>query len=346
MPWPFRSRLERIRREAADWMALLHGPCDEEERAAFESWYRSDPEHARAYDRAAAWFEVARGAERPRQASAGVPTEKGLRTRPIGWGLAAVACAAVLAFIFLSARTMSPVPGLPEQFAAFSAETGASRRIVLSDGSEVLLSPGSSVEVAIGGRERRLRLVRGEGRFSVAREARPFIVAADGTEVVARGTQFVVRMRDGRTTVSLIEGRVDVAHAPSPGRIGQRRVTRLEPGEQIVVEAEAPRARPPVAHAPSQARPAQSAARMPQPAMLQFDDTRLADAVEQANRHSGVQIRLAEPALANLRVTGAFRTGDVSGFAQAVAAAFDLEVRRTQAGILSLHKSRGDSGSD
>lgn len=326
-------------------MALLNGPHGEADRAAFERWYQSDPEHARAYDKAAAWFEVARKAERPRPATSGAAARPGFRARPVRFAVAAAAvCVVLLAFVLLSARTTSPLPELKQQFATFSADGGGSRRIILADGSEVLLSPDSSLDVAIGRRERRLWLIRGEGRFSVAHEDRPFIVAADGTEVVARGTQFVVRLGSGRTIVSLIEGRVDVAYAAAPGEAEQRRVTRLRPGQQLVVEAASHQSVPIAAVTPRQTATRQARTQAAQPPMLEFDNTRLGEAVELVNRHARIQIRLGDPSLAALRVTGAFRSGDAAGFAEAIAAAFTLEVERDGNGTLWLHPGRDGAG--
>jgi len=339
--WPFVTRRERIRREAADWIALLSNSHDEEDRSAFEDWYRSDPARARAYDRASQWYGVARDARRPREATA-APRPR-VAPRRISYAVAAAfACAALAAFILLSARTSLPGGGPARQIARFSAGSETTRRIVLEDGSQVVLSPGASIEVAIGPAERRLRLVSGEGRFSVAHEGRPFIVAAEGTEVVARGTRFVVRIGSGRTLVSLIEGQVDVTYPQSASPGGGRRVRRLSPGEQLVVG--------PTPQSKERAsRPAAAAAgstiAAPRAAMLQFDDTPLGEAIEQANRHAAPPIRLRDPTLAGLRLTGAFRAGDTPGFAQGVAAAFGLEVERGADGTLWLRARRsGRSG--
>lgn len=65
MVWPFVSRRERLRRQAARWVARLNGPFDEQDRAEFERWYRSSAEHAEAYDRVAALFNAAGRARRP-----------------------------------------------------------------------------------------------------------------------------------------------------------------------------------------------------------------------------------------------------------------------------------------
>jgi transmembrane sensor len=340
MRWPFLSRRERLRREAANWLARLNGPHEVRDRAAFDQWYGEDADHARAYDRISSVFETAGRARRPTPAEAPATT-RAHRARSFGYGLAAAAaCAVLLVFLLLSARDIAPVPDARLQVAAFSAPDHASRRISLLDRSEVLLAPGSRLEVAFGVRERRLRLLSGEGTFSVAHETRPFIVAAGGTEVVARGTRFIVSVAGGRTTVALIEGRVDVAYLPPQGGAGRRRVTRLNPGERLVVGAQndlsSPTRAPGQAHAPAvpQAVPASP------PAMLQFDETPLGEAVEQFTRLGGTRIRLADPALAGLRLTGAFRADDPRGFAQSAAAAFGLDLERRADGTLVLRSAR------
>lgn len=329
MRWPFISRRERHRREASEWLARLNGPYDERDRAAFERWYRACPDHAHAYDHVAAVFEAAGKLRRPHASDAGADAPRRRIGAPLRYAVAAAAVGVILlAFVLLSARTTSPLTDPSQQFAAFAAE-GERRRIELADGSEVLLAPRSALEVALGSAERRLHLVRGEASFSVAHERRPFIVVAQSTEVVARGTRFVVRLAGDTTTVSLIEGQVDVFH-PASGPADRRRVTRLRPGERLVLDL--PRDRPAAAVAAQHPQARQSPVRA---AMLEFDDTPLRDAVEQVNRHAATQIRLA-PSLGGLRVTGAFRAGDARGFAESVAAAFGIEVEQARDGNLSL----------
>jgi transmembrane sensor len=337
MRWPFVSRRERLRRRAADWVALLNGPHSEADRAEFEQWIAGSPDHAAAYDRLSSLFETAGRAARPARVSS-LPTEPAPRrpSRPLRYAFAAAAaCAALLAFFILSARTTLPLIDAPRQSAVYLAEGAESRAIRLPDGSEVVLAPGGRLEVALGAGERRLRLTRGEAHFSVAHESRPFIVAAEGTEVLARGTQFVVRLTPGRTTVALIEGQVDVSYAPAADHSDQRRVARLRPGEQLVVEtrrssAESAPQTPagPVVHRRQERNTRNS--------MLEFNDTPLAEAVEQANHHGTPRIRLGHAALADLRLTGAFRSGDTRGFAESVAAAFALRIDRDPDGTLWL----------
>lgn len=341
MFWPFLSRRERLRREASAWIGRLNGPYEEEDRLEFERWYRSSPDRAEAYDRISARFAVAGRTSRPLPADA-APQEPVVprRSRPARYALAAaLACAALLAFMLLAARTPLPEAGAQQQFAAFASGEGETRRFVLADGSELLLSPGSRVEVALDATRRGLRLVRGEARFTVAHEERPFVVGAGGTEVLALGTRFVVRLASDRTTVSLIEGRVDVSYPAGAGS-GRRRLARLRAGERLVVEA-APERSPAPSAVAAPAAPSPSAA---EPAMLQFDDTPLGEAVEQANRHGRPPIRLGHRAIADLRVTGAFRARDTAGLAESVAAAFDLNIERGVDGTLWL-RPRSESRS-
>ncbi len=331
MRWPFVNRRERLRREAADWIARLNAPYDEADRAEFERWYDSSPQRAEAYERLSRLFQAAGMLVRPENApDPGRATNRGRAgPRRLGYALAAALAGVLLAFLFLSARTASPLPGSRQQIAALAAGAG-SRAIVLADGSQILLSPRSAVEVELGSGERRLRLVRGEGRFSVAREARPFVVSAGGAQIVARGTEFVVRLAGGRTLVSLLEGRIDISYVAAAGDVGRRQIARLRPGQSLVVEA---------GGAPAAAAPAGSeAVQRPGavPAMLQFDETPLGEAVERVNRHGSPPIRLRDPALARLRITGAYRLGDTAGFAQSVAAAFAVEVEWTPDGTIWL----------
>jgi transmembrane sensor len=188
--------------------------------------------------------------------------------------------------------------------------------------------------VTLGPARRSLRLVRGEGRFSVAHEARPFVVAAGGAEVVAHGTEFVVRLAGGRTTVSLIAGSVDISYEDAGGGKGGRRIARLRPGERLMVEP--PPAAPPAAAVQPGSRGA--------PAMLVFDDSPLSDAIAQANARGDPKIRLADPALASLRVTGAFRAGDTASLAASLAAAFGLQLGHAADGTLLLRRVREQPG--
>lgn len=210
----------------------------------------------------------------------------------------------------------------------FAAAVGEIREIELPDGSRLTLDSASRVEAAFTETERKLTLREGRARFQVAHEQRPFIVRAGSGEVVATGTLFDVSLIGGRTTVLLLEGSVEVR-----AQDDRRTLERLTPGQKLILAPSAPAERRTAARGEA-AWPTR---------MLEFDDIRLDEAAALANRYSKVQLRLGDDRIRSLRVSGAFRAGDVAGFAQSLATAFDLRVvRQLDGNLLLVDANPGD----
>lgn len=72
--------------------------------------------------------------------------------------------------------------------------------------------------------------------------------------------------------------------------------------------------------------------------MLSFEAARLEDAIVEANRYNVVKLRVADPAIADLRITGAYRASDTAGFARALAASFGLGVTTDAHGDIVLDR--------
>ena len=70
--------------------------------------------------------------------------------------------------------------------------------------------------------------------------------------------------------------------------------------------------------------------------MLEFDNATLSEAAAIMNRYSAVKLKLGDPSIAALRVSGAYRAGDTAGFARSLAAAFGLALRTQADGQLLL----------
>jgi transmembrane sensor len=62
---------------------------------------------------------------------------------------------------------------------------------------------------------------------------------------------------------------------------------------------------------------------------VRFDNERLADAVAEMNRYSRTRITIDDPAAAEIRITGAFRTGQSYSFAQTIGEAFPVAVEHS-----------------
>lgn len=325
--WPFVGRRERLRRQASVWVARLSGPHEQGDRAAFERWYHADPEHAASYHRLAMLFDAA--AHVPAQAY-----QPAVRRSPTAWSprhafaaMVVLACASIALLLVFGLHGAGPSAAPAAQVASFSAPSTGVRRLRLVDGSEVVLAPASELDVRLDGAQRWLRLRRGEGEFAVSHEPRPFVVAAANAKVVARGTRFTVRLEGARTVVSLIEGRIEVSYGGARDR-ADRHVAHLTAGQRVVVP-------------PSQPMAMSAASGPATPAMIELDDTRLSEAVARINRSSERKVRVADPSLADRRVTGAFRTGDAEGFARSVAAALGLDVEIAGDGTLWLRAAPG-----
>jgi transmembrane sensor len=61
---------------------------------------------------------------------------------------------------------------------------------------------------------------------------------------------------------------------------------------------------------------------------VRFDNTRLADAVAEMNRYSRTRILIDDADTGEIRITGAFRTGQSYSFAQTVSEAFPVAVEQ------------------
>jgi transmembrane sensor len=99
----------------------------------------------------------------------------------------------------------------------YATGVGEQRVVALADGSTVELNTRSRIRLRFTPERRTIDLVEGQALFHVAKDAaRPFIVYSDRVRVRAVGTQFDVYRKKGRTTVTVLEGRVAVLEARAP----------------------------------------------------------------------------------------------------------------------------------
>ena len=195
----------------------------------------------------------------------------------------------------------------------------------LDDGTLLRLNRGASARTEFSPGERRVRLERGEASFAVARDpARPFVVETAGVAVRALGTEFNVRLSERGVEVIVTEGRVAVAPVhglPAEVSAGQR---VLVPAGAVSLSVDTP--------------PAEELARRLawQPRLLTFTDEPLAAIVAEFNRHNPVALRLADPALRDLRLTARFRSDNVEGFVRLLASDFGVHASLSPDGGLVL----------
>jgi len=333
------GRQDQLLEEASFWFARMRGPEAEQHRPAFEAWLALGAVHLSAYNRAGEIFAMGRFLEHEAEAASHDEADAPARWR--GYALAASLLLVVGASAWFGRDFLSSFVGLREGAPASSViasagkerwtADGARRTIRLSDDSLVTLDDGGALSARFDPKRRELRLERGRARFDVAHDGRPFIVFAGDGSVTARGTIFdVIINREQLVTVRLLRGAVDVER-PATGT-GDRRtvaqaITRLVPGEELSFG----RATFPDLATPSKSPGTELIASMPQiPAVQEFDKASLSAVVAEANRGSTLPIRIADPAVGALTVSGRFRVDDPEQVADRLAALFDLQVDRSR----------------
>lgn len=328
------SKTNPIEDEAADWMLRAQLGMDADERARWQTWLDRDPTHRAAYDRLAlAWSALDQLAEAPAMLAMREQARRPVAAnddRPPRrwWGMAAAA-----SLLLLAGGGWWWTQGAPEPL-VFSTDHGAMRSLALTDGSQLTLDAESEISVIMTARRRLIRLDRGQAYFKVAHDAaRPFVVIAGTRAVVALGTEFDVKARDGLITVALTQGRVRVGDArtdtaalrPDGGAAG----TELSVGQTLSYDNRTGITR-------LTANSAEAAADW-RAGRLHFDHTPLSSVVADINRYAPTPIRLSDPALGAWPVSGVFRADNAQGLLDALPLLFPLRVERRADVILIRH---------
>jgi len=306
-----------VRREAAVWIARIHGPDRTEAiEAGLRQWLQESAEHRQAFELASELWESA--ARLPDHALPRLMRWKRVNAPsrlPRSLLAACIAGAALIVTAGLFAYFRDPV---------LNTEIGEQRIVTLQDGTRISMNTATRMVVHYRNTLRAVNLESGEALFEVAkRPGWPFVVTSGDRQIRAIGTAFVVRRDDRQTSVTLVEGKVTVN--PVAGTAGNTDVRRmplpsaafatLSPGDRLTFFTASP---------PQLDRPQLDKVTAWQHGFVELDHTRLADAVDEMNRYSDVKLAIEGPEATNARISGAFRAGDSLSFAQAVAKAYGL----------------------
>lgn len=316
--------------QAAAYVARLAFGVSPEERREIYAWVGADPRHAVAFARIeAAWeaagrlrasppsLDLAEGAMdvSPEQARSWVDSNR----RRLMFGSLAAVSAAVAATVGwrLASNVELHRTGLGER-----------RQIALADGSRVTLNTASTIELAFTDRQRRVRLVKGEALFEVARDvARPFLVDAGAARFRALGTAFNVRMRPDVVELTVTEGLVGVV--AQAGRDEPPAAAKVAAGGGAVVRSGAVAA---TALDGANLRRRTSW----RDGVLEFDGESLAQAVGEFNRYRQHPIVIGDARLEALRIGGRFEVDEADKFLAALTSSFPIEAITTADGGVLL----------
>jgi transmembrane sensor len=309
--------------DAERWYARLKAPdCTASERMEFRRWH-ADTEHAAAYERTELlWQSLGKLTGRPdfEQLSQQILADTVPRARAVGRRRIAIAASVAVASLvggglFLSSQYLE-TPAV-----IYTTKSGERSIIKLADGSQLVLNYATELDVRLGKHTRRLTLRRGEALFTVAHDAaRPFKVVAGDGEVTALGTRFEVRSDAQHVAVTLLEGSVAV------DRRQENEHVQLRPGDQArFTEATRKIERRTV---DSEVVASWSTGR------LRFRATPLAEALDEVNRYSTVQIRIADPMLNGIPISGTFEIGDTESVISALEALLPIQAAKKDGEVL------------
>jgi len=282
-----------ILREAAGWLVRFQSESlSVSDRADFDLWRARSAAHEAAWARAEAMLrgfgqvpqriggDALRGADRAGRRHA---------------------MRALAGLLVLGPAAWLGVRELPwrEWSADLRTSTGEQRRVELADGTELVLNTASAVDIDFSATRRVVWLRGGEILLTTRRDPapvhRPFIVQTAQGAVRALGTRFMVREEGGSVRVAVFEGAVQVQPVSKAAS-----AVLLAAGQQTVFtdrEAAAPTA-------------ADASAASWADGMLAARNWRLADLMDELGRYRQGVLR-CDPAVAGLRVSGAFPLNDI-----------------------------------
>ncbi len=324
---------------APEWIARINaGPLTPELRAELDAWLARDSRNSAAFTLARMAWSVAQGldksevAQNELRALNAAPAAKGRSWRrlaavanPFGqpsrrW---APAFAAVLLIVVAGAwMAHSPRPAhglaLLDNGARAATIVGEISNYALPDGSKVTINAQSGVRVDFTRTQRKIILESGEAFFEVEHDDTPFVVVAGPRAVVVTGTKFDVKLDSYRSglQVAVVEGHVnvgsDAANAIDPTALRANDVFRFldnAPPERLTVAANLVSAW--------------------QMRRLHFEGTTVGDVLFSVNRFAAKPLRLENPELADLPLSGAFMAGDIDAVLFSLQSLYGIEATET-----------------
>ena len=339
-----------IAEQAGEWfVANEEGPMDARDSAALAAWFMTSPVHieeflgvsviARDLKEARTDPEYSLEAILARaSAEEGRPVERlwprvieAVRENPSGrWFPAAAAMTVVLSLGLLFTWNLRPTgrPAGPTGIATLHFETGHGEQLTqrLADNSVLHLNTDSAVSVRYSQSERLVTLMSGQAEIEVTHEAnRAFRVHTRSADIIDIGTQFDVRLEQGATVVTVIEGRVAVGPRNSSPNYAVRSIELTANQQLRVAEGEWP-AIPVVVDAE---RTTSWLHRQ-----VAFDHEPLERVAAEYNRYTSKPIEIATPALRTLRISGVFATDDTDTFIAFLRSLKGVRVEVTETRIL------------
>ncbi len=355
-----------ITAEACAWIAQLEtGDLTPADVDAFREWMHRSPRHAAEVRRLARLSEelnvlsdlapaLREAAEHYRPVTR---TKKGVRFSalfsPSRLGGIAVTATVLIVTLLVLLRDQL-VPQFPTEL---ETPVGGYLEQSLADGSVVKLNTDSRIRIAFNDKQRHIFLRRGEVFFQVAHNPdRPFVVHANGKIIRAVGTAFAVRLdttwkESADLEVTVTEGRVELrAQSPTVTQDAYDKAVHDRGARGAAASAEDPSSTrvskevPRVQAVLDAGQHLVLSAREPEPkintvteeeirrnlswreGLFDFSETPLEQVVREFDRHTSINIEIADPTLRDRKFSGIFPTGNINALLETLETAYGIEV--------------------
>ncbi|HWV62954.1 MAG TPA: FecR domain-containing protein [Oxalicibacterium sp.] len=296
---------------AADWhVRRQDGVLDAAGQIDFERWLAADDNHRRAWDLACRLGRHL--GDMP--AELALPALEGAQQRR----RTALKALTLLATAGLGWTICETLPW-DAWNADYRTAPGEQRAITLADGGTLELNTDTLVDIRYDDARRLIRLRRGEimirtaadNRASASHAARRFIVETPQGGICALGTRFSVRSDETQTLVAVYEHAVEITPAAANAA-----PVRIEAGTQATFST----------HDVSVARPVERNRDAWTRGMLVAIDRRMDDFLAELARYRRGHLQ-CDPAIAAMRITGAYRLDDTDAVLESLAASHPVRVR-------------------
>ena len=340
-----------LKEQAIDWLVLLRSDeVGDDDLHAFAHWLAKDHAHSEAFAAAEQLYEtMSIAANSPmivENNESGTETLQVKRSAQLSskliqenvnnknkkcqrWFVSAFAIAAV----WLFATSLY----LPQQFLILDrltsdhyTQTGEIQDINLSDGSHILLNTNSAVSLAYSNSIRKVILLHGQARFTVAKDPlRPFEVVIDNITVRALGTVFqIYKSADNHIKVIVQEHAVAVSRELD-NSVYKNSIT-VEAGEKLNILSQD------VLPLPEEVRLNQATAWQQQ--RLIINDQPLGELIAELERYRNGRIFLADKELQDEHITGVFSLKDPDTVLNSVVNVLHLKETRLGPWLVLLHR--------
>lgn len=329
---------EQIQDQACLWVSRMDRGISDLERQRLVSWCNQHATHYKTLLEVASYWDDASILS---ELSGLFPLESITKTKKQSNSL--VLAASIILCALLGTNTFIKESFLPffpsfNEYALSQKHTivsplGEQTSFIADDGSHIQLNTNSIVEVDFSSSYRKITLVKGEARFDVAKDkSRPFIVTSDEKSFTALGTIFNVQKHNQEMELLVTEGTVLVTKANEGLQVIQNAI--LKANEQgikqnlpgfVVTSGNKVSIKNNVAKKIQEVTLDQMNRELAwQQGMLIFDGESLSSAINEINRYSEIKLTIADPTIANIKVSGYFETNDTQSLLDSLKSNFNI----------------------